>query len=211
MLAVAALMGSAEAKIVGSGFDPPFFDGFGHFLVPDPPSPCLTLSPGFHFIDPGFQGCDGVSLQDVTVNVDDGLGDSALLTLASPSELLFGMVLDPSAHSTVVGIDSFLIPLSCTDPLGSNDLCSYDWFIQWVSIVKPTHSDPLHGLFNEVLLFRKSCAEDGDGWYGHEDCNLSLFGEPATHVSFTPEPGSLALLGGALAAGWLARRRRSTR
>jgi len=219
VIALMALGAPAHARLVGSGFDPTLFDGYGHFFVPDPPgSPCVTLSAGFHFVNPGFQGCNGVVLEDVLVNIDDGLGDTAQLSLPSPSDLIFGMVLDPTANSIVVGIDSFLIPLSVGDcTYGPDDLCNYDWFIEWVSLVKPTHSNPLNGLFNEVILYR-SCSDEEENIHtnglssdGGGYCKPVPFGEPAAHVTFTPEPGSLALLGSALAAGWLVRRRKGGR
>jgi hypothetical protein len=122
------------------------------------------------------------------------------------------MVVDPSASSFVVGIDSLLIPLAvggCTS--GPDNLCNYDWFIEWISI-PPFHDHPL---FNEVLLYRETCEESTSNlsFLSHPRCTKEQFGSPATHVEFSPvpEPGSLALLGGALAAGWVARRRKNRR
>ncbi|HUH93920.1 MAG TPA: PEP-CTERM sorting domain-containing protein [Casimicrobiaceae bacterium] len=216
-VAVLAICGTANAKYVPIGMDPTLFNGFGHFFVPDSPDPCSSLSAGFHFINLGVTPCNGVTLVDLSVNLDDGMGDTGQLSLPSPSSELLAMVVDPTAPSYVVGIGSFpfLIPLmvgGCPDPsVGPDDLCDYDWFIQFITVVTPTHKDPLNGLFNEAILYREptSCEDSYDSDYYHtSDCKPVPFGSPATHISFTPEPGSLALMGGALAAGWIARRRK---
>ena len=200
----------ASAKIVGSGYDPTLFDGIGHFFIPDPPSPCLDGN-GFELVNLGFTTCNGVKLLDASVNVNDGLGDTAHLTLPAQSLDIFGIVLDQSAPSIVVGVDSALIPLSASGCAGPVDLCDSSWFIEWISI-PPFHDHPL---FNEVVLYRETCQEsDSDfSFLSHPRCTKEPFGSPATHVEFTPvpEPGSLFLLGGALAAGWLVRRRKTQR
>ncbi|HTS21164.1 MAG TPA: PEP-CTERM sorting domain-containing protein [Casimicrobiaceae bacterium] len=217
-LVVLAISGTANAKFVPVTFDPTYFDGFGHFTVPDSPDPCASLSAGIHAVNLGFTVCNGVILDDVSVNVDDGLGDTGHLSLPSPSDLIVAMVVDPTAPSYVVGIDSLLIPLSITDcSSGPDDPCDYDWFIDFISIVTPTRNNPLKGLLNEVVLLREptDCEQSysSDSLYNsnhnHQpDCVPVPFGSPATNVSFTPEPGSLALMGGALVAGWIARKRK---
>ncbi|HTR56995.1 MAG TPA: PEP-CTERM sorting domain-containing protein [Casimicrobiaceae bacterium] len=180
-----------EAKLVGSGFDPTLFDGTGFFFVPDPPSPCLTLPDGFNSVNQELDACQGVALVSVTVNVDDQEGDTATLTLGSPSDLIIGMVIDSESSPVVVGMDTDLIALNCTNITGT--LCDDQWFIEWSS-----------GFIDPVTLFVRSC----DG----EFCEIAQFGDPADHVTFfNPEPGSLALLGGGLIAGWVARRRKNRR
>jgi len=215
------LGGPAKAKIVGSGFDPTFFDGIAHFFVPD--VPCLGLSTGFHEVNPGSEGCSGVVLLDASVNVDDHSGDTAHLLLPPPTpfaDAVTGIVIDPTSQSTVVGVntrgvgDPHLIELSIDNCTGT--FCSSNWFIQWdsglpVFLEYSTHLaledwNPLDGLDNQVFLYQQLCPD------GPTTCGaIEPFFDPAIHVEFTPEPGSLALLLGALGAGWLARRRKIAR
>ena len=198
---VATLGGPANAKIIGNAFDPTFFDGIGFFLVPD--LPCLGLSDGFHAVNPGSEGCSGVLLLSAAVNVADG-GGTAHLSLPPPvpsATSITGMVLDSNAASNLVGVNSGLIPIladACT-----GDLCGYVWYLSWDSGF-PKGPD----LFNQVFLFRqKLCSTDTRGFCG----DITQFGDSATNVTFfaTPEPGSLALILGAVGAGWLSRRRKA--
>jgi hypothetical protein len=206
VLAAVMIWGApAQAKTIGSSFDPTIFSGSGTFFVPDPPgSDCLTLGIGFHAVN-GYNSCNGVVLEAASVTATDGIGDTFVLSLPPPTpaaNAVTGMVLNPAANPIVVGFDTIEIPItqiSCSGPhCGANS-----WDIQWVSGLQPEGDDwaydrygwnPLDGLSNEVKLFE----------------NSSLFGT-ATTVTFTnaPEPGSLGLLLGALGAGWLARRRKA--
>src|SRR5271156_270497 len=52
MLAAIMIWGPpAQAKTIGSSFDPTYFSGSGTFFVPDAPSDCLTLGIGLHFVN----------------------------------------------------------------------------------------------------------------------------------------------------------------
>jgi hypothetical protein len=205
VLAAVMIWGApAQAKVIGSSFDPTIFSGVGTFFVPDPPgSGCLTLGIGFHAVN-GANSCTGVVLEAASVTANDGLGDTYTLSLPPPTpaaNAVTGMVLNPAASPIVVGFNTTEIPItqdSCSGPsCGTNS-----WDIQWVSGLPSGGGgedirtffvqNPLEGLDNQVLLYE----------------NGSLVGT-AANVAFTPEPGSLGLLLGAVGAGWLARRRKA--
>ena len=200
--------GPAQAKTVPVTYDPSVFIGVGTFLVPDAPSPCLGLGIGFHFVNPGTEGCSNVTLESASLSTHDNNGGTANLSLASPSTLVTGMVLDPGGSVVhVVGMDTEQIPLQ-VDSCGG-DLCGSTWAIQWESGLQPQEEsaalayavewdgNPLDGLTNQVLLFQTSC-----------DGTCTTTQSAATNVVFAPEPDSLGLLLGALGAGWLVRRRK---
>jgi hypothetical protein len=216
VLAGASLMigaGPAQAKTIGSSFDPDIFAGAGTFFVPDAPSPCLTLGIGFHAVNPGTEGCSGVLLQSVALTADDGSGDSVSLFLPPPTpaaDAVTGIVLDPSSQSIVVGINTQVIPLSEVPDSCSGDFCGQTWSIQWDSGLPLAEEDyaayrsydvwnPLDGLNNRVLLY-EDCTSIGP--------NCTPFVAGTVTFASVPEPASLGLLLGALGAGWLARRRK---
>ena len=210
MLAAASVMigaGPAQAKTAPVSYDPTSFNGVGNFFVPDPPSPCLTLGIGFHFVNPGTEGCSGVVLLDASLTAHD-TGGTVDLSLPPPTpgaNDVTGMVLNPSPDGNVVhlvGFNTVEIPIGETDCSG--DLCGFSWFIQFDSglpleeyYAAADDGWALDGLNNQVFLYNQC-----DGCQ-----NPTLF-STATNVQFGPEPGSVGLFLGALGAGWLARRRK---
>jgi hypothetical protein len=203
----------AQAKTIGSSYDPPgtfTFSGTGTFFVPDPPgSHCLTLGIGFHAVNGYGDSCTGVLLESASLIANGGVGDTFDLSLPPPTpaaNAVTGIVLEPGVSPIVVGFNTMEIPLTCTGP----DCGANLFYIQWVS-----------GLGQEEDDYTYGNNEDGWGWsplgnlhnqvFLYENCdNLSC--KPvgtANNVTFTPEPGSLGLLLGALGAGWLARRRKA--
>jgi len=202
----------AQAKTVGSSFDPTYFSGSGTFFVPDAPSDCLTLAIGFHSVNGAGDSCSGVLLMSADVDVTDpnpgiNFADLSLPPPTPAANSVTGMVLNPAADPVVVGFNTLLVPLSVDSCAG--DLCGLNWYIEWYSgLTAPNSNVPLAGLANEVILFDQSCTETQVG----QSCSPPTqfpYGGPATNVSFTPEPGSLGLIVGALGAGWLARRRKA--
>jgi hypothetical protein len=200
-----ALASPAQAGFIGTKFDPTFFDGTGTFFLPDVPG-CLGLGDGFHTVNGGSDPCTGVVLVNASVNVSDG-GGTAHLALPPPTPGptdVTGIVIDTTTPQLVVGVNTILIPIiadSC-----SGDLCFYEWWIEWDSGLPAgtVFANDIPGLSNSVTLFRQFCP---DGCTGDRE----QFGDPAVNVTFfpAPEPGSLALLAGALGAGWWVRRRRT--
>ena len=194
-LAVAA---PVQAKLVGSAFDPPVFDGVGTFLLPDVAA-CLGLSGGFHTVNGGSDPCTGVILLSASVNASDD-GGTAHLSLPPPTPsgtAVTGIVIDTATPQLVVGVNTVMIPIfadSCT-----GDLCFFEWWIQWDSGLPEGEF-----LSNSVSLFAQFCPEGCIG-------DRFRFGDPAIDVKFSlvPEPGSLALLAGALGGVWMVRRRRT--
>ena len=199
VLAAVMIWGApAQAKIIGSGFDPVnppvMFSGDGTFFVPDS---CLTLPIGFHALP---ASCPGVVLESASLSGHDASGGMVDLSLlgSDPGTDVTGMVLNPHASPVVVGFNTIEIPMMVDSCMG--DLCGQSWFLQWKSGLPSEEEDDdwqLYGLNNTVSLF--------------ENCNSPSCVPVgiATHVTFTPEPGSLGLLLGALGAGWLARRRKA--
>ena len=216
LLAAASLCtagNSAQAYTVGSSYDPNIFSGVGTFFVPDPPSDCLTRSAGIYNVNASTDSCQGVVLESAALTVTDGTGGSVKLYLPAPAPEsdVTAIVLNPKADPVVVGFNTLVIPLAVVAGSCIGDLCGDTWGLQWESGIQtpPPESpeefydtwlrdyliacdnNPLAGLDNKVILY-----ENGKS------------AGVATHVSFTPEPGSLGLLLGALGAGWLARRRK---
>ena len=201
------LGGAANAGFYGGSYDPNSFLGTAVFFVPDPPSPCLGLGAGFHFVNGESDDCTGVGLVSVSTDATDGV-NTAHLSFSGFSTDISGMVLGFD-EPLLQGINSGFIPLDCTGTLCGSD----NWFIQFSSGLPLQHpsfaaqfleddNNPLDGLNNQVFLFDvcSDCRPDPNNPFA-----------TASTVTFVnvPEPGSLMLILGALAAGWLGRKRKS--
>ncbi|MGH8849759.1 MAG: PEP-CTERM sorting domain-containing protein [Casimicrobiaceae bacterium] len=211
-VAAAAAMsgGAANAGHYGTSYDPNFFSGVAVFFVPDPPSPCLGLGAGVHAVNGEGDTCQDVAVTSIsaTAKTEDMLHTAHLTFSGSDVDDITGMVLG-FEEPLLQGINSRLIPVDCS---GDNVLCDdTDWFIQFDSGLRPpaplasfVHAEfvnPLAGLFNQVFLY-SGCSDD---------CTPQQFAVANTNVTFTqvPEPGTVALILGGLAAGWLTRKRKA--
>jgi hypothetical protein len=161
----------ARAGFVNDDFDPPTWAGRAQFFVPDPPSPCLGLGPGFHSVNGIEDSCQGVAFLSLSGN----FGGAHLSFSGHDTSDIFGMVLG-TGPVLLQGISSDLIQLNCSGACDDSN-----WFVQFVS-------------GDDVLLM--------------QDSTLVALAPTEVFTNATPEPGSFALILGALGAGWIARRRK---
>ncbi|MGH8713036.1 MAG: PEP-CTERM sorting domain-containing protein [Casimicrobiaceae bacterium] len=200
-VAAAAAMsgGAANAGHYGTSYDPGFFSGDAIFFVPYPPSSCLGLGAGFHAVNGEGDICQGVAVTSIsaTAKTEDMLHTAHLTFSGSDVDDITGMVLG-NEEPLLQGINSRLIPVDCS---GDNVLCDdSNWFIQF-SVFAPlsVHPDSVIPV-RDQQVFLYQCA----------DIDTCLFatakGEGFTQV---PEPGTVALILGGLAAGWLTRKRKA--
>jgi hypothetical protein len=186
--AVLMLAGPARAGIWSSDYDPIgsiTFSGRAFFQFDDS---CLAVD-GFY----SAAFCHTVFLS-ATADISDTSPATGHLNFASvlPNTANVGdiVIVNHALAGVDTGVIGSVFPGPCT-----GDLCGTPWWIQFES-----------GLEDPVFLFTGSCPD------GPSTCtpNISPQGV-ATNVTFArvPEPGLLALILGALGAGWLARRRKS--
>jgi len=187
--AVAILAAPANAVQYTSGFEPLSFFGTGLFQFDDS---CLTANGG----NGTYTGAQcNVSLLSVTADLDNtdppvGTGHLDFASLLPDSGDIVDIII---SGGTLVGVDTnpigHVFPSPCT-----LNMCGTPWWIEWSSV-----SDPI----NTVSLFTGSC--DGDVCFRDTSATGST-----TNVTFTrvPEPGTLGLIVGGVAAAWFARRRK---
>ncbi|MFI4953267.1 MAG: PEP-CTERM sorting domain-containing protein [Burkholderiales bacterium] len=209
--AAAIFAGPANAGYYGSHYDPVLsnsFNGDDVFFVPDPPSPCLDPAiPGFQHVNGEADPCTGVALVKASLDATDVNNNTAHLSFTGfDTQDITGMVLG-SEEPLLRGINSDRISLTCS---GNNILCDdFTWFISFESglpppelftLIQTEFYDPLAGLDNKVLLWQQ--CTDG--------CTEPDIFATAGDVTFAqvPEPGTLVLILGGLAAGWLSRKRK---
>ena len=196
------LSAAATAGAVGGRWDPPvFWEGVAEFFVPDPPgSPCLTAPPGAESVN-GVNPCTGVVLVSVSADRSDGT-NTGHLSFGGPDNTanIDKIFLDPSASQPVQGINmSAPFELSCTNTLG--EFCDDEsWFLQF------TFTSEGDSVSNAVKLL--SCLDVDFETGGCDDSGGFTTAATSRDISFTPEPGTLGLILGALGAAWSARRRK---
>jgi hypothetical protein len=199
-VALFVLSATANAGAIGGKWDPPFFTGIAEFFVPDPPSPCLSGS-GAENVN-GANPCTGVVLLSVSADRGDGAGNTGHLSFDGPPDTanINQIFLQPSAHPPVQGINmSAPFELNCEDVSG--DFCDdLAWFFQF------TFTSDFPSVSNSVRLF--SCSDVDFETGGCDDEGGFKTEATSRDVTFTPEPGTLALIIGALGAAWGARRRK---
>ena len=201
-VALFLLSAAVNAGAIGGHWDPPvFWEGDAEFFVPDPPgSPCLTAPPGAENVN-GANPCTGVVLVSVSADRSDGT-NTGHLSFGGPDNTanIDKIFLDPSASQPVQGINmSAPFELSCENTSG--DFCDdLSWFLQFTF----TSDGPV--VANSVKLL--SCSEVDFETGGCDDTGGFATAATSTDVAFTPEPGTLGLILGALGAAWSARRRK---
>lgn len=203
---VLAIAHPADAgSIYRGGFDPLLLSGTISIDLVD--VGCVNNSPGFNEVIPGITlGCSQVDVVDATAKIFNTVtSTTTTYTFGAQPGVITGLwwnsgVLD--AITTTGSLPADLVGPS-TSPTG--------YFLQFnASLVSDT-------LTSSVVLFQQTCTGDtdedeGDGSDDDRDgCTLTAVGDPALNEGpfvRVPEPGSLALVLGALGAGWLGLRRR---
>jgi hypothetical protein len=207
----------AHAALYDGDFDPLIFNGTATFQIGDG---CLAHD-GIRIAN--FGGCTPVDIEALpspVVNVVNGSNTSTLN--------FSGFTTDSSDMLAVAVIDGQFAGID-TLPIGgfraqNTSLFPDYYFLEFLftptfssgnSNIETQNSDNdywnhpyLSSVQNSVLLF--DCPTDYFSLHGSHSCSLA---DTATRVTFAqiPEPGSLALIAGALGVGWWTRRRKSTR
>jgi len=181
-----AFAAPASAAVWSSDYDPPgaiTFSGRAFFQFDDS---CLATD-GFH----SGASCNTVFLSATADLSEASTGATGHLNFASvlpnTADVFNIVIVNHLLAGVDTGVIGFVFPGPCT-----LDLCGTPWWIQFES-----------GFGDPVFLFTGSC--EGDSCFAF-DTPQGI----ARNVTFTrvPEPGSLALILGALGAGWLSRRRK---
>lgn len=191
--------GSASAGIYRGGFDPvaPALEGFVDISLPNS---CLSSATGFDFLSAGtgVGDCGQVDVLDATVN------SPSAITFGLTSNVVTGLwwhsgTLEAITTSSLINPSTLVGP--STTPTG--------YFLSFGA----TLSGDV--LTTSVKLYQQVCSCSYDYWDEEGDggpvCALQQVGDPANQLGFVrvPEPGSLALVLGALAIGGLVLRRRA--
>jgi hypothetical protein len=190
-----------------SDFDPIGMSGTDFIRIGG--SNCLpgTTAGGFFYVNGfGSNNCTATLLSaNITLTSMPETSETAHLIFTDQGNSIWGVLL--AADGTLLGVDSFLV-----GPQFATGFFTGPW---WIQLDDGTGQTPPSSflsaadppLFNTVHLFTADCS----------DC--APFSEPSFTaivdrnqfrlVADVPEPGTLGLLLGALAAGWLARRRKT--
>ena len=198
--AALALAAPVQAKLVGSAFDPPLFDGVGTFLLPDVAA-CLGLSGGFHTVNGGSDPCTGVILLSAVGECVGRRGYRAPVAAAADSERDRGHR-DRHRHGDAAARGR---RQHRHDPDLRRRVHRRPLLLQLVDLsgirVCPERGVP------QQLGHPCSAQRCSEGTALRRIESVSAIPRPTSSSPQIPEPGSLALLIGALGAGWIVRRR----
>jgi hypothetical protein len=189
VVAVAMLGSPAQAKLWTATYDPPQYIGTGTFEVPDV---CLsTASDGGHLQSEFGVGCIIQIMGNVSIT--PAVDFASILPLGLCASCQYEVL-----GGALAGIN--------TGVIGSVDVGDVDYWFQFQATFIPGNNEDVPPSVTNVVNLYKNC--------GFED-NQLFCGDPAfsategTVFSVVPEPGSLALIVGALGAGWIVRRRKT--
>ena len=171
----------AQATIFGDDFDPPIPPWSGHATFFVPGTPSPCLSLGSGLHSVNQESDPCQGVALVGLSADFG---TTHFSFTGSSTNIFDMILG-SGPVLLQGIDSNPIPIGCSGPICDDS----SWFVQFTAP------------FDSVTLFEQLC--DGN-------CFLSTVAIAPNQTFSNPEPGSLALILGALGVGWLSKRRKTT-
>jgi hypothetical protein len=190
LAAVAALMlGSpAQAKTWVATYDPPAYIGTGTFDVNDA---CLA-SDGAHQ-QSDFVGC--------TIKILSNISTAPAVDFVSILNSPFGIPLCGTCEYEVLGGKFAGVN---TGVIGSVFVGDSEYWFQFLSSYSPGNNEDIPPSVTNFVNLYDNCSFDGPTLF----CGKPAF--VATEVGFAvPEPGPLALIVGAMGAGWLVRRRKS--
>lgn len=181
------LAAPAHGAVWDSDYDPPEFVGMAAFNVPDA---CLAAADNLYSVG-ALPGCSVITvLSNVTT---------------MPVVIDFASALPSTDVNSYVVIGGQFVGVN-TGIIGGVDVGDINYWFQFVATFTPGGIESPPSVHNLVNLF-SNCESFGDS--GEVSCGAPI--ATATQgVTFTrvPEPASLALMLGALGAGWLTRKRR---
>ena len=195
LAATLGITGATQAAVYSGRFDPISFSGDFQITIPNA---CLT--DGWHANDANCAVTLNNASADVLSTAPDPVYTGAL-TFAPPelseSFLLFGVyIVDGKLDSFDTGLLSYV---------GASPVTTDAWFLQFSSGQMPCFCETFRSAF-VAASFQPEQPPKGVYLFA----NGTRADATYTDITLVPEPATLTLLGGALLAGWVSRRRSSS-